>query len=97
MSQTLPSNTPRWVPPLAAGLASFFVLSGLFVATMLLQYQSVDFAYLSFALLRIVAISVLVAAIAFIAGSWLRSLVFAALFGTVGGLIGGVVFVAAAA
>ncbi len=97
MSQTLQSNPRRLVPALAAGLASFIVLSGLFVATMLLHYRAIDFAYVSFALLRILAISTLVAAVAFVAGRYLRCLVVAALFGTAAGLVGGAVFVAAAA
>lgn len=97
MSQTLPNHRRRFAPPLAAGLASFVLLSGLFVATMLLQYRAIDMAYLSLALLRIIVISTLVAAMAFVAGRHLRSLAVAALLGAVAGLIGGVAFVAVAA
>ena len=96
MSQTLQSNLRRLAPGVAAGLASFVVLSGLFLATMLLHYRAIDFAYLSFALLRVVTISILVAAVAFVAGRHLRSLAVAAMFGAVAGPIGGVAFLAAA-
>jgi hypothetical protein len=97
MSQTLQGNPRRLAPGLTAGLASLAVLTGLFVATMLLHYRAIDFTYLSFALLRIAAISTVVAAVAFAAGRHLRSLAVAAIFGAVVGLIGGVAFVAAAA
>jgi len=97
MSQTLQSNPRRLASALGPGLASLGVLSCLFVATMLLHYQAIDFAYLSFALFRILAISTLVAAVAFMAGRHLRSLAVAALFGAVAGLVGGVALVAAAA
>jgi len=90
-------NPQRWVPALAAGVTSFVVLSGIFVATMLVHYQAIDFPYLSFALLRIIAISVLVGTAAFALGHLLRSLTMATLFGAVAGFLGGVAFVAAAA
>jgi hypothetical protein len=85
------------MPALSAGLASFMLLGGVFVATMLQHYQALDLAYLSYALARIAAISLVVAAAAFMAGRRLRSLAIAALFGAVAGIIGGVAFVAAAA
>lgn len=97
MSQTLQGNPRRLALGLTSGLASLVVLSGLFVATMLLHYRAIDCAYLSFALLRIAVISTLVAAVAFAAGRHLRSLAVAAILGAVAGLIGGVAFVAAAA
>jgi len=96
MSQTLQSNPRRLAPALVAGLASIIVLSGLFIAAMLLHYRAIDFAYLSFALLRIVAISTFVTAVAHVAARHLSSVAVAALFGAVAGLIGGVAFVAAA-
>jgi hypothetical protein len=73
------------------------LLAGIFVATMLQHYRAIDLDYLSYALIRITAISVLVAAAAFLAGRHLRSLAIAALFGAVAGIVGGVAFVAAAA
>jgi hypothetical protein len=97
MSQTLQGNPRRLAPSLAAGLASFIALTALFVATMLIHYRAIDLAYLSFALLRIVAISALVFVVAFVVARHLRSLAGAALFGAVAGLVGGVAFVAAAA
>ena len=97
MSQVPQSNHRRFAPALAAGLASFVALSGLFVATMLVHYRVIDVAYLSFALLRIAAISTFVAALALVAGRHLRSIAVAAVFGTVAGLMGGMAFVAAAA
>ncbi|NZA25246.1 hypothetical protein H0E84_02535 [Luteimonas sp. SJ-92] len=97
MSQTLQNTPQRLALAVAAGLASFGMLTGLFVATMLVHYRAIDFAYLSFALLRIAAISTLVAAVASMSGRYLRSRAAAVLFGAVAGLIGGVAFVAAAA
>ena len=82
---------------IAASLASFIVLITLFVATMLLQYRFIDFSYLSFALLRILAISTMVAAAAFALAKHLKSLAIAALFGSVAGFIGAVTVVNAAA
>ena len=97
MSQTTEAIPERFVLALAAGAASLVGLCALFVATMLRHYQAIDFPYFSFALLRIMAISGVVAAITFVAARHLPSLPAAALFGLVAGIMGGVAFVAAAA
>ncbi|MDH5828914.1 hypothetical protein QFW80_00045 [Luteimonas sp. M1R5S18] len=80
-----------------AGVASMLVLGGIFIATMLVHYQAIDWPYLQFALLRIGAISLAVAVLAHLLAKWLRSSWRAALFGAVAGFAGGVAFVAAAA
>ena len=97
MSQLTKDDLRRSVPALVAGASSFFALSALFVATMLLHYQAIDFTYLSFALLRITAIAAVVTVLAWVATRYLRSLLLAVLFGLVAGLAGGVALVAAAA
>ena len=97
MSQTPEALPQRFVLALAAGAASLVGLCALFVATMLLHYRAIDFAYLSLALLRITAISGVVAAITFVVARHLPSLWAAVLFGVVVGGMGGVAFVAVAA
>ena len=84
-------------PAVIAGLTSMLVLSGIFLAAMLVHYQAIDWQYLQFALLRIGAISLVVAAMAYFLAGRLRSKLGAALFGAVVGFAGGVAFVAAAA
>ena len=99
MSQTVQAQTirSRLAPALVAGAASFLTLGALLLATMLLQYRSVDFPYLLFALPRIAAISLSVAVLAHLAGRRLRSALAAGLFGVIAGFLGGVAFVVAAA
>lgn len=97
MSQSQQADSRRLAPAISAGSASFVVLTALFLATMLLHYRATDFAYLWFALGRILAISLLVAGMAALAARYLRSIVFAALVGSVAGFLGGVAYVAAAA
>ena len=80
-----------------AGLTSMLVLGGIFLATMFVHYQAIDWPYLQFAILRIGAISLAVAVLAHLLSSRLRSIWRAALFGAVVGFAGGVAFVAAAA
>ena len=85
----------RLAPAIVAGLASFMVLTSLFVAAMLNNYLVIDFSYLWFAVLRIMANSILVSAAALLIARYLRSLVTAALFGVVTGFMGGVAVVTA--
>jgi hypothetical protein len=96
MSQ-LSSQGSAVLPTVTAGLASMLVLSGIFLATMLVHYQAIDWQYLQFALLRICAISLIVAALAHLLSGRLRSNFGAALFGAMAGFAGGVAFVVAAA
>ena len=85
------------LPAVVAGSASMIVLSGIFLATMLVHYQAIDWQYLQFALLRIGAVSLVVAVLAHLLAKRLRSTWVAALFGAVVGFAGGVAIVAAAA
>jgi hypothetical protein len=84
-------------PAVMAGLASMLVLSGIFLATMLVHYQAIDWPYLQFALLRIGAVSMAVAVLSHLLAKRLRPIWLAALFGALVGFAGGVAFVAAAA
>ena len=97
MLQLLRRTPNRTFVTIAAGLASVAILSSLFLVTMLLQYQFIDFSYLLFALWRIFAISTVVAALAFAFAQHLRSSAIAGLLGSIAGLIGGVALVIAAA
>jgi len=74
-----------------------FVLGGIFLATMFVHYQAIDWQYLQFALLRIGGISLAVAVLAHLLAKQLRPIWRAALFGMVVGFAGGAAFVAAAA
>ena len=96
MSQVMQPNDHRVVPAAVSGMASFAVLASLFMVTMLTHYRAIDTDYLLFALLRISAISLLVAVMAALLAHRLRSVVRALLFGAVLGLVGGVAYVAAA-
>ena len=97
MSQTIKADQRRMATALSAGLASCIALSVSFIATMLLHYRAIEFPYLSYALLRILAISGSICVIAALAARHLRSFAAAALFGGVAGFLGGVAFVVAAA
>ena len=97
MSQNPQANNHRATQTTIAGISSFVLLSVLFIATMLVQYSTIDFPYLSFALLRIFAISVLVSGVAYLAVRHLHSRMAAWLFGAIAGFLGGVAFVATAA
>lgn len=79
----------------AAGGASFATLVGIFLYTMLLHDQAIDWPYLGFALVRISAISLAVAGVGYF---FHRRLAIPAilLLGAVLGFIGGAVYVYAA-
>ena len=78
---------------MATGAASFGILSGLFLATMVVHYRAIDGGYLLFALARIAAISCLAAAVAALGARWLRP-GYALLLGVVLGVVGAGAYVA---
>ncbi len=82
---------------LIAAIASVLLLSGIFVATMLVHYRAIDLEYLQLALLRIGGISLAVAAMARLLGKHLCSASRAGLFGAIAGFAGGLAYVAVAA
>lgn len=75
-----------------AGLASFASLAAIFVATMVNLSEAVDWSYLHWAVLRIIAASVLLGAVF----SKLREMrpVLTAIAGSVGGITLGIIYVA---
>ena len=97
MSHSVSATLRRQTPALIAGSASFLVLAGIFFATMLRHYQAIDFSYLSFALARILAISLAVALLSTLLARRLQSPWTAGLFGVVSGFALGALFVAIAA
>ena len=86
----------RWVPALLAFLAAFTTLTKIFLLTMLMQMQEIDWPYMAFALPRIAAIAAVVAVLAWFLAGLLQRHLLALLFGAIIGLVGGAAFVAAA-
>ena len=73
MSQRIQSSANPKAASLAAGLACFVGLSGLFLYTMLLHYRSIDWGYLGFGLPRFAALSLFSALASYLIGrrvSW---------------------------
>ena len=87
----------RALPSALAVFAAFTTLSKIFIATMLVQMQSLDWSYLLFALPRISVIALCTGLLAWLLASILQRPLAALLFGALTGFIGACIYVTGAA
>ena len=87
----------RALPSVLSFFAAFTTLAKIFVATMLVQIQRLDWGYLLFALPRISLIALGAGLLAWVLAPLLQKPLVALLFGAVAGFAGASMYVAAAA